>query len=345
LTLELKNSTITIRLLSIALGLAIIGVVFIAYGVNPFSAYGVIFHGAFGSIYGLSETVAKSIPLILCSLGLALAFQATFWNIGAEGQLVMGAICGSGIALTFPELPAYVLVPLMFLVSFVGGAAWGLVPTLLKTRLKINEVITTLMMNYIAIRILQYLLFGPWKGKTAWGFPYTDIFSSSAQLPTIGDTRIHYPTLIIAIAAVAAVYFLIDRTILGLEIRAVGDNPAAARSEGINYTKIILVVMMISGGLAGIAGIGEAAGIFSRLRLGISQGYGFTSIIIAWLCSLQPLYTIIVSLLYSGLLVGGEMIQISLGLPKGIIDVFNGVLLFSILAGEFLIRNRGRTES
>jgi len=326
------------------LALAIIGVVFLVYGVNPLSAYGAIFHGAFGSIYGLSETIAKSIPLILCSLGLALAFQATFLNIGAEGQLVMGAICGSGIALTFPEWPAYALVPLMFIVGFVGGALWGLLPTLLKTMLRINEVITTLMMNYIAIRILQYLLFGPWKGKTAWGFPYTDIFSSSAQLPTIGGTRIHYPTLMIAIAAVIAAYFLVERTTLGLEIRAVGDNPDAATSDGINYTKVILLVMMISSGLAGIAGVGEAAGIYGRLRLGISQGYGFASIIIAWLCSLQPLYTIIVSVLYSGLLVGGEMIQISLGLPKGIIDIFNGVLLFSILAGEFLIRKKGRSE-
>jgi len=334
---ESRRRTISITILS---ALSLIAIVFLACGVNPILAYERILYGAFGSIYSISETVTKSITLMLCSVGLALAFQTAIWNIGAEGQLLIGAIFGSGIALSFPQWPAYLLLPTMFLAGFIGGALWGLVPAVLKAKFQTNEVITTLMMNYIATKILEYLLYGPWRGKEAWGFPYTEIFSSSAQLPTLGTTRIHYPTLMIAFVTVVALYILLTRTKLGFEIRVVGKNPEAAKYVGINYAKIILLVMMISGGLAGIAGIGEVAGIHHRLRIGISPGYGFTSIIVAWLSGLHLLSTIVVSILCSGLLVGGEMIQIALGLPIGVVEMFNGVFLFSLLIGEFFLRNK-----
>lgn len=334
---ESRQRTIYITILS---ALSLIAIVFLAYGVNPILAYEKVFYGAFGSWYSLSETITKSIPLMLCSIGLTLAFQTAVWNIGAEGQLLMGAIFGSGVALSFPQWPAYLLLPTMFLAGFVGGALWSFVPTVLKTKFQTNEVITTLMMNYIATKILEYLLCGPWRGKETWGFPYTEIFSSSAQLPTIGTTRIHYPTLVTAFLMSVALYILLTRTKLGFEIHVVGKNPEAARYVGINYTKIILLVMMISGGLAGIAGIGEVAGIHHRLRIGISPGYGFTSIIVAWLSGLHLSSTMSISILYGGLLVGGEMIQISLGLPIGVVEMFNGISLFSMLIGEFFSRNK-----
>ncbi len=337
-----RRLMIAVTIGSFLLALPFIAVIFLAYGINPLLAYEKILYGAFGNLYSVSETVTKSIPLMLCALGLALAFETVFYNIGAEGQLLMGAITGTWVALSFPEWPQYLLLLAMFASGFIGGALWGLAPTLLRVRFRTNEVITTLMMNYIATNVLEYLVYGPWRGKETWGFPYTSIFSASAQLPTLGSTRIHYPTLIVALTAAALLYVLLKRTKLGFEIRVVGKNPDAARYIGVSEGRVIVLVMLLSGGLAGLAGVGEVAGIQHRLRVGISPGYGFTAIIVAWLGRLHPLSTLLVALLFGGLLVGGEMIQISLGLPFGTIQVFNGVFLLSILCGDFLLKNRIR---
>jgi ABC-type uncharacterized transport system permease subunit len=335
-----RRLTVAVTAGSALLALPLIAVIFLAYGVDPLLAYEKILYGAFGNLYSVSETVTKAIPLMLCALGLALAFDTVFYNIGAEGQLLMGAIFGTWVALNFHGWPAYALLPAMFASGLLGGALWGLPPTLLKIRFGSNEVITTLMMNYIATRVLEYLVYGPWRGKEEWGFPYTSKFSASARLPTIGATRIHYPTLAIALAVAVLIYVVITRTKLGFEVRVVGRSPDAARYLGVSYGRAILFVMLLSGGLAGIAGVGEVAGIQHRLRVGISPGYGFTAIIVAWLGRLHPISTVLVAVLFGGLLVGGEMIQISLSLPFGTIQMFNGVFLLSILSGEFLIRNR-----
>ena len=337
-----RKTRLQVTILSFLIALPVIGVIFLFYGINPLVAYERIFYGAFGSYYSISETITKSIPLMLCGLGLAAAFKIGFYNIGAEGQLLMGAVFGTGVALSFPKWPSYLLIPAMFATGLGGGLAWGLLPTFLKSRYQINEVITTLMMNYIAVRILEYLVYGPWRGKEEWGFPYTSKFSASAILPTIGVTRVHYPTLILAVASAIFLWVLINRTVIGYEIRVVGNNPEAAKYAGINYSKAVIIVMLISGGLAGLAGVGEVAGIQHRLRVGISPGYGYTSIIVAWLGQLHPVSTLIVALFFGGLLVGGEMIQISLGLPFGTIQMFNGVFLLAILSGEFFLRNRIR---
>jgi simple sugar transport system permease protein len=335
-----RRLTVAVTLASGFAALPIIAIIFLVYGVDPLLAFGRIFYGAFGNLYSISETITKSIPLILCAVGLTIAFQTVFYNIGAEGQLLMGAIFGTGVAISFPDLPAYILLPFMFASGLLGGALWGLMPAILKVRFRTNEVITTLMMNYIASKSLEYLVYGPWRGEDVWGFPYTSRFSVSARLPTIGWTRIHWPTLIIALASALMIYILIYRTRPGVEIKIVGKNPDAARYLGINSSRVLLLVMLISGGLAGMAGVGEVAGIQHRLRVGLSPGYGFTAIIIAWLSRLHPLSTVLVAILFGGLLVGGEMIQISLGLPFGTIQMFNGVFLFSILSGEFFLRNR-----
>jgi simple sugar transport system permease protein len=335
-----RKTRLQVTIVSVLIALPVIGIIFLAYGVNPLTAYERILYGAFGSFYSLSESITKSIPLMLCGVGLAAAFKIGFYNIGAEGQLLMGAIFGTGIALTFPEWPFYVLIPAMFASGLTGGLTWGLLPTFLKARYQINEVITTLMMNSIAVRILEFLVYGPWRGKEEWGFPYTSKFSATATLPTLGTTRIHYPTLIVAVASASFLWLLINRTVIGYEIRVVGNNPEAAKYAGMSYTKAIIIVMLISGGLAGLAGVGEVAGIQHRLRVGISPGYGYTSIIVAWLGQLHPVSTLVVALFFGGLLVGGEMIQISLGLPFGTIQMFNGVFLLAILSGEFFLRNR-----
>ncbi len=226
----------------------------------------------------------------------------------------------------------------MFFAGFLGGAFWGVIPGILKVKFKTNEIITTLMMNYIAIQLVMYLVYGPWKGTEEYGFPYTNEFSLSAQLPYLLNTRIHYPTLIIGFLFSGILYLLITRTTLGYEIRVVGENPNVARYAHINYLKIVILVMLISGGLAGIAGVGEVAGIQHRLRVGISAGYGYTSIIVAWLSRLNPIAIIPVSILFGGLLVGGDAIQTSLNLPFATINMFNGLILFFILGGEILTR-------
>lgn len=331
---------------SLLLALIVIGIVFVALGIDPFFAYGRILSGAFGSLYSLSETVTKAIPLILAGVGLTLAFRARFWNIGAEGQLLVGAICATGLALALPDWPQAMLLPVMFLAGFVGGALWGLIPALLKIRWQVNEVITTLMLVYIAEKLVRYLVYGPWKGESEMGFPYTTKFSPSAQLPRLGQSRIHYSTLLLGLALAVAIYILLMRTRWGYEIRVTGENPEAARYAGMSYLKSTILVMILSGGLAGLAGVGEVAGIHFRLRYpeGISPGYGFTAIIVAWLARLDPLGAVLTSFLLGGLLVGGDAIQVSLGLPAATISVFNGVILLFVLAGDLLARYRIRVR-
>ena len=177
-------------LISLILALLAIGIIFQALGIDPLFAYGEIFKGAFGSTYGLSETVVKSIPLMLTGIGLTLAFRARFWNIGAEGQLLFGATCATGLALAFPDWPRWLIMPLMFIAGFVGGALWGVIPALLKVRWRVDEVITSLMLVYIASNLVNHLVYGPWKGPEEMGFPYTSKFSEAAQLPRLSWPRI-----------------------------------------------------------------------------------------------------------------------------------------------------------
>lgn len=332
--------------ISLILALFAIGIVFQALGIDPLFAYEEIFRGAFGSSYGLSETVVKSIPLMLTGIGLTLAFRARFWNIGAEGQLLIGATCATGLALAFPDWPKWLIVPLMFIIGFVGGALWGVIPALLKARWRVDEVITSLMLVYIASNLVNHLVYGPWKGPEEMGFPYTSKFSEAAQLPRLSWTRIHYPTLILGLVIAVVIYLLLTRTKWGYEIRVTGENPAAARYAGMSYLKTLILVMIISGGLAGLAGVGEVAGIHFRLRYpeGISPGYGFTAIIVAWLARLNPIGAVLTSLLLGGLLVGGDAIQISLGLPAATIFVFNGTILLFVLGGDLFARYRIRVK-
>ncbi len=332
--------------LSLLLALAVIAVLFRALGVNPIVAYQRIFRGAFGSLYGLSETIVKAIPLMLVGVGLTIAFRARVYNIGAEGQLLVGAICATGLALACPNWPAWLLLPGMFVVGFVGGALWAMIPALLKARFRVDEVLSSLMMVYIASELVNYLVYGPWKGAKEMGFPYTDKFSPSAQLPRLLPTRIHYPTLILAVVSAVLAYLLIQRTKWGFEIRVTGENPEAARYAGMNYFTTVLLVMLLSGGLAGLAGVGEVAGIHYRLRYpqGVSPGYGFTAIIVAWLARLNPLAVILTALLLGGLLVGGDAIQVALGLPVATMYIFNGVILLFVLGGEVFTRYQIRLE-
>ena len=332
-----------ISLLAIAAAFVVAGIFFQAYGVSPIRAYGDIIHGALGSRLGITETIRRAIPLLVIGVGLTIAFRALFWNIGAEGQLLIGAVVATGIALFVP-LPGWLLLPAMFLGGFIGGALWGVVPAALKAKLGINDVITTLMMNYIAIYIVDWLIHGPWKGPTMRGFAYTDRFPAAGILPTIAGTRIHWPTLVIGLVAAVLAFVLIKRTRAGFEIRVVGENPRAAQYSGISQLKTILWAMILSGGLAGVAGVGEVAGIHHML-LGpsnVALSYGYTAIIVAWLARRNPLAVVLTAFLFGVLMRGGDVIKVTLGLPFQLVNVFNGLILFFLIGSEALMRYRIR---
>jgi simple sugar transport system permease protein len=333
-------------IISLALAMLSIAIIFAALGVNPLVAFQRIFQGGFGSLYGLQETITKAIPLTLAGVGLTVAFKGRMYNIGAEGQLLVGAVFATGIARLFPAWPAWLLLPAMFLGGFTGGALWAAIPAVLKTRFRVDEVLTSLMLVYVANEMVKFLVYGPWRGSDTRGFPITDEFPAAAQIPTLLGTRIHYPTLIIAILAAILISLLLTRTKLGYEIRVTGENPEASRYAGINYSKIALLVMIISGGLAGLAGMGEAAGIHFRLRPpeAMSPGYGFTAIIVAWLARLNPLAAILTAFLLGGLLVGGDAIQIALNLPAATVQIFNGVILLFVIASEIFNQYKIRLE-
>ncbi len=328
---------------SLGAGLLVISMVFFLSGVNPWFAIKEIFMGSFGSVYGFKETVTKAIPLILIGAGLTLAFRAKFWNIGAEGQLLMGAVFGSWAALTFGDtLPSVVIIPVMFAAGFLGGALWGIIPAFLKIKYAINEVISTLMLNYICAEFLTMLIVGPWKGKSRFGYPGTENLPGSALLGVIPGSRIHYATLILALVSALILCVLIYKTRFGYEARVVGENPDAGKYAGINFMKTSLILMAISGGLAGMAGIGEVAGIHEYLGYpaAVSSGYGFTAIIVAWLAKLNPLYAIVSGLFFAGILVGGDAIQVSLGLPAATVNIVNGVILVFLIMGDYFLHNK-----
>lgn len=328
----------TVSLFALLGAFLVASIVFWAYGANPINAFRALFSGAFGGLYEISETVRRATPLLLAGVGLVIAFKAKFWNIGAEGQLLLGAMAASWVAL-FSPIPDPLIIPAMFFFGFLAGAAWGLIPAFLKSKLGINDVITTLMMNYVAINLILFLVQGPWKGEKQWGFPYTDEFPSAARLPTLGNTNVHWITLVIGVLAAVLIYFLINRTTPGFEIRVLGSSPAAGRFAGMSYVKSTLLVMFISGGMAGMAGVGEVAGIHHKLMnpAELSLGYGYTAIIVAWLARKNPLSVIVTSLFFGAIFAGGNAIKVSLGLPFQITDVFNGLILFFLIGSEILM--------
>ncbi len=328
---------------ALAAGLIAVSIIFLFCGVNPFFAIAKIFSGSFGSVYGIKETITKAIPLILIGSGLALAFRAKFWNIGAEGQLLTGAAFGTWAGLTYGAfLPSYFIIPIMFIAGFLGGALCGVIPAVLKTKFSINEVISTLMLNYICVEFITMLIVGPWKGKERFGFPGTDNLPDSALLSVIPGSRIHYTTLVLAILFAVVLCVVVYKTRFGYDVRVVGENPDAGRYAGIDFFKTTFIVMAMSGGVAGVAGVGEVAGIHHYLGYpaAISSGYGFTAIIVAWLAKLNPLYTIFSGIFFSGIMVGGDAIQISLGLPAATVDIVNGTLLVFLIMGDFFLKNK-----
>ena len=343
-----KAVTFLAPLISLILALLLGAVILGLSGANPVTTYLAMLEGAFGNremwaqgnYYNISETLVKAIPLMLCALGVGIAFRMLFWNIGAEGQLAMGGIAAAGIALNLGgQLSGPVIIPLMMIGGFAAGAVWGLIPALLKAYLKVNEIITTLMMNYIAILMVEYLFYGPWKDPQGYGFPGTAEFAASAWLPRFPGSRVHMG-LFFAILAALLIWLVLSRTKWGYEIQIIGENPRAAHYAGINLALNIALVMILSGGLAGLAGMAEVSGIAHRLTKGLTVGYGFTAIIVAWLARLNPWRTLVIAFLLAVLLVGGDQIQITMRLPAATALILQGAILFCMLGGEIFTQYR-----
>lgn len=334
---------IAVSVLAIVAAFAVAGVIFWAYGVNPLHAYATIARDTFVDPRAIPEIFRPMIPLLLAGVGLVLAFRAQFYNIGAEGQILAGAVAATGIALFTPVPDRWVL-PAMFVGGFVSGALWGLLPSLLRLRLNVNEVITTLMMNYIALYLVSWLVTGPWKGPSVRGFAYTDTFRDAAWIPVLPGTRIHWPTLVLGLVLAAACAFLLNRTRLGFEIRVQGQSPDAARYAGINTLRTTLAVMVLSGGAAGLAGVGEIAGIHHKLLdpNHVSLGFGYAAIIVAWLARGNPLAAIITATLLGLIYTSGDVVKVSLQMPFRVTDVFNGLILFFLIGSERLLYYRVR---
>ncbi|HGY09102.1 MAG TPA: ABC transporter permease [Oceanithermus profundus] len=319
------------------------GLVFWAYGTSPVLAYRTIFVETLLSPSGFAEGVRRAIPLLLAGVGLVLAFRGQFWNIGAEGQLLLGAVAAAGVAL-FAPVPAALKLPAMFLAGFAAGGLWAAVPALLKLRLGVNDVLTTLMLNYVAVYLVEWLIHGPWRGRTAFGFAYTDRFPEAAMLPLIPGTYVHWPTLALALLLAGAAWFVLARTAWGYPVRVTGDNPEAARYAHMPVFWVVFGVALASGGLAGLAGVGEVAGVHGRL-LGayqISLGYGYTAIIVAWLARGNPLGAVLTALFMGLVFASGDVMKVALQMPFRVTDVFNGLILFFLISTERLLYYRVR---
>lgn len=294
-----------------------------------------IFNTSF--VQNFSETVVKAIPLTMAALGVSLAFRARLWNIGAEGQFYGGVLASTALALTFPNLPAPVIIPMMVAAGLLGGAVWGFLPGLLRAWLDVNEIISSLMLNYVALLLTDYFIFGPWRDPKGFNFPVTATFSDAAHLPILVDrTRIHFG-LVFAIIAAGFVWLLVSRTRWGFELKVMGDNLKAARYAGINITRNIIIAFLLSGALAGLAGMSEVTGVAGRLQQNISPGYGYTAIIIAWLARLNPWAIILVAVLFGGLVSSGFTMQ-RVGVSSGLVTLLQGIVLFCVLGGESLYR-------
>jgi ABC-type uncharacterized transport system permease subunit len=309
--------------------------------VNPIAAYRSLFYGAFGTLAGFGETMAKASPLLLTGVGVAIAFRCSSWNIGAEGQLLMGAIATTWLGLFFIPLPPIIIISLSLVLSFAAGGLFGFIPGLLKARFNANEIITTMMLNYVAVLIVSYLVSGPWRAKTKVSMsPMTDTIASSLQLPVIiPGTRFHIGILL-GIALAVFSYFLLFKSSLGYKIRAVGLNPRAASFGGINVKMVMVLSMVLSGGIAAIGGMAEVAGLHHQLMDGISPGYGYTAIVVALLGRLNPLGIIVSSILFAGLIVGADTMQQQAGVPISIIRIIQALVIIFVLASEGVMRWR-----
>ncbi len=330
-----KKQQMLLRLAAFVLALCAGGLFLLVLGNNPFAIYGTILSGAFRSKMAIQATIKIMIPLLIASLGVMLAFKMKFWNIGGEGQLIMGGVFASYFALFHADWPGFILFPVMFIAGIIGGGIWALIPAFFKVKFGTNETLFTLMLNYIALYLVSWLQEGSWRDPAANGFPKIASFDKSAVLPKLFGVQIGW---VIALILVAILFVYLRYTKQGYEISVVGESRATATYAGMNVQKIILRTMFLSGAVAGIAGMVQVTGSDRTLTTGVAGGVGFTAIIVAWLAQLNPVSSLIIAFLFSVLEKGSSVVQSQFGLSTDCADVLQGIILFFVLGCEFFIR-------
>ncbi len=332
--------TVLSPVLAIALSLVTFFLAFAIARVDPFRALYLYFIDPLTALWSIHDLIVKAAPIILIAIGLSFCYQANVWNIGAEGQLAVGAICGSIIPVYFPHWQAPIVIVPMLLLGILGGMAYAAIPAWLKNRFNANETLTTLMLVYVANLMVDYLARTPWRDPAGHNFPNSQPFAGGQLLPNIfGGIPLN---VVFTLIAVAAVWFLSERTLTGFQLRVLGQSARAGAFGGFNRKRIVFLTFLISGGLAGLAGICEVAGPIGQFRTTISPGYGFTAIIVAFLGRLHPVGILLAGLLLALSYLGGEGAQISLGISDQATQVFQGMLLFYVLACDTLIFYRLR---
>ena len=325
------------------LAVVVIGfVLFSAMGKNPWQALYVFFIEPIDTLYDIGELLLKASPIMLCAVGLAVGYRANVWNIGAEGQLIMGAIFGGGVALALHDSSSPLVLPLMLIAGMLGGVVWAAIPAFLRTRFNTNEILVSLMLVYVASFILSLLVHDAWRDPEGFNFPQSKMFSDGALLPNmLGETRLNFGFLL-ALAAVALAWLFMHKSLIGYQMRVAGLAPAAANYAGISSYRTVWIGMLIGGACAGLAGVGEVAGPIGQLLPIVSPGYGFAAIIVAFVGRLHPVGIFFASLLMSLLYLGGEAAQMQLALPSSVTGLFQGTLLFFLLAADVFIHFRLR---
>jgi simple sugar transport system permease protein len=315
---------------------------FSALGRDPVQAFHTFFVHPIRDVNGLAELLLKASPLMLIAVGLACGYRANVWNIGAEGQLIVGAIFGGGVALYFHGSDSPLVLPAMIVAGAIGGMLWAAIPALLRTRFNASEILVSLMLVYVATLILGYLVHGPWRDPEGFNFPQTQQFTETALFSTLlPGTRLN-ASLLLSLAAIAAGYVFLERSFIGFQMRVAGLADAAARYAGFDTKRAVWLGLLIGGAAAGLAGVGEIAGPIGQLLPSVSPGYGFAAIIVAFVGRLHPVGILLASLLMSLLYLGGEAAQIALNLPSAITGLFQGMLLFFLLGSDVLVHYRPR---
>jgi simple sugar transport system permease protein len=318
------------------LALAVFAFVLLVFGQNPLRAYVDIFRATLGSFYGFSEVLVKMIPLVLTALAVAIPSRIWLINVGGEGQLFIGALFATWGAINFSHLSAWLLLPLISILGFLGGGLWALISGFMRARGWASETISTLLMNYVAILLVSFFVFGPWKDPESANYPQSAPFPDAAILPFFFGSRVHLGA-VLAIAGLLSFYFVMSRTRWGLEMRAMGINQEAARRNGISTYRYILLLMFIGGGMAGLAGMGEVSAIHGQLRPSLSPGLGYTGFLISWITMGNPLGIVAAAFLISIITAGGDILQMTHRIPAAAIHILMALVLFVVLA-----RNTGK---
>lgn len=339
-----KDIGVFLNLLSIGVALAvsllIASAIIIAAGEAPKNVFMAILKGSLGSQRAVIDTLIKSVPLVLTGLATIVPFRAKVWNIGQEGQLYAGAMAATFIILSFPPLASAIYIPLLLLASIIGGALWAYIPGLLKARFNVNEIIVTVMLNYVILYLCTFLLNGPWQEPGSYYYN-TSKFPDASALPLLFGTRLHAGSLI-AVALAGAIYFLLWKMKLGYEIRAMGYNPTASRYKGINTQRLTLIVMLISGAICGLAGGVEVLGIHHKLIYGFSSGFGFTGILIALLGRLHPFGVVLAAVFFGALRNGSVAMQIYSNVSSELVNLIMGLIIIMLLFSEAVVKYRIR---